>query len=71
MRRIPTLDDQSALPYTWAVYQECLRWGTITPCQYHVARDEDVYDLGNSDHKNRAYTQVRVPKDTLIVVNAW
>lgn len=70
-RRLPTLDDQSALPYTWAVYQECLRWGVITPCQYHVARDEDVYDLRSSKHKGATYNQVRIPQGTLIVVNAW
>ncbi|KDN35871.1 hypothetical protein RSAG8_11233, partial [Rhizoctonia solani AG-8 WAC10335] len=65
-RRLPTIDDRQALPFTWAIYQECLRWGVITPCQYHVSRDEDVYDLGHG-----AYSQVRIPKGTLVVVNAW
>lgn len=70
-RRLPTLDDRPALPYTWAVYQECLRWGVVTPCQYHVARDEDVYDLGSRGRKGSAYNQVRIPKDTLVIVNTW
>ncbi|KAH7335607.1 cytochrome P450 [Rhizoctonia solani] len=65
-RRLPTIDDRQVLPFTWAIYQECLRWGVITPCQYHVSRDEDVYDLGQG-----AYNQVRIPKGTLVVVNAW
>ncbi|ELU40025.1 cytochrome P450 [Rhizoctonia solani AG-1 IA] len=65
-RRLPTINDRDALPFTWAIYQECLRWGVVTPCQYHVSRNEDVYDL---DHG--AYSQVRIPKGTLVVVNAW
>lgn len=65
-RRLPTINDHQALPFTWAIYQECLRWGVVTPCQYHVSRDEDVYDLGKG-----AYNQVRIPKGTLVVVNAW
>ncbi|KAJ1306503.1 hypothetical protein OPQ81_007505 [Rhizoctonia solani] len=65
-RRLPTIADRESLPFTWAIYQECLRWGVVTPCQYHVSRDEDVYDLGHG-----AYNQVRIPKGTLVVVNTW
>lgn len=65
--RLPSIDDQKSLPYTWAIYQECLRWGVVTPCQYHATRDEDMYALEDSNYTH----DVCVPKDTLIVVNAW
>ncbi|KAG8751025.1 hypothetical protein FRC12_012642 [Ceratobasidium sp. 428] len=68
--RLPTLEDQASLPYTWAVYQECLRWGVVTPCQYHVARDDDEYSL-DGDHKAGPSAQVSIPRGTLVVVNAW
>ncbi|KAF8600464.1 cytochrome P450 [Ceratobasidium sp. AG-I] len=65
--RLPSIDDRASLPYTWAIYQECLRWGVVTPCQYHVARDEDMYALEDGAHER----EVCIPKDTLIIVNAW
>ncbi|KAG9122315.1 hypothetical protein FRC07_001373, partial [Ceratobasidium sp. 392] len=71
LRRLPGLEDQASLPYTWAIYQECLRWGVVTPCQYHVARDEDEYFFENGSITSGPSTQVRIPRGTLIVVNAW
>ncbi|CAE6462369.1 unnamed protein product, partial [Rhizoctonia solani] len=65
-RCLPTISDREALPFTWAIYQECLRWGVVTPCQYHVSRDEDAYTLDKDLNK-----EVRIPARTLVVVNAW
>ncbi|KAG9087689.1 hypothetical protein FS749_002745 [Ceratobasidium sp. UAMH 11750] len=68
LHRLPSLEDRASLPYTWAIYQECLRWGVVTPCQYHVARDDDEYTL---DGSSRGFDKVSIPCGTLVVVNAW
>ncbi|QRV88551.1 cytochrome P450 family protein [Ceratobasidium sp. AG-Ba] len=65
LNRLPSLEDRDSLPYTWAIYQECLRWGVVTPCQYHVAREDDEYTF------NDVQRQVSIPRGTLVVVNAW
>ena len=58
--RLPTLDDETDLPYVCALISECLRWKSVTPTGVaHLSIEEDEY---------RGY---RIPKGSLVVSNIW
>jgi cytochrome P450 len=59
--RMPTLDDISRLPYVRACVTECLRWlpTAVLGAFPHAAMKADLY---------RGFT---IPKDAMVVLNAW
>ncbi|KAK7052994.1 hypothetical protein VNI00_004315 [Paramarasmius palmivorus] len=58
--RLPTFEDEKAMPYVTAVVWESLRWISITPLAVpHYSDAEDVYN------------GYRIPKGSVIVSNVW
>jgi len=58
--RIPTFEDRKDLPYVNALMLECLRWVPVAPLGApHTVTEDDVYN---------GYF---IPKDTIIISNAW
>ena len=56
----PKLADRDRLPYVNAVVKELLRWHVVTPLSVpHLNISDDVYD---------GYF---IPKDSIVLVNAW
>lgn len=44
MQRLPSFDDQPALPYLEAIYRELMRWAPVFPLNTaHVSTEDDVY----------------------------
>lgn len=58
--RLPTFDDQDAMPYLHAVLLEAMRWHPVATAGLpHAPIKDDVYD---------GYS---IPKGTAVIVNAW
>ncbi|KAJ7627808.1 cytochrome P450 [Mycena polygramma] len=57
---LPTLDDQSAMPYLGALVKEVLRWENVTPIAlpHRLTRDDE-------------YRGYRLPSGSLVIGNAW
>ncbi|KAF8815155.1 cytochrome P450 [Phlegmacium glaucopus] len=57
---LPTFEDRSSLPYINAVIKESVRWRDTTPLGLpHISTAEDEY---------KGY---RIPKDAVVLCNAW
>ncbi|KAJ3533643.1 hypothetical protein NMY22_g7252 [Coprinellus aureogranulatus] len=57
---LPTFDDETSLPYVGAIVKEVLRWHAVTPIAIpHLLEQDDEYN---------GYF---IPKDSIIVGNAW
>ncbi|KIK66619.1 hypothetical protein GYMLUDRAFT_257455, partial [Collybiopsis luxurians FD-317 M1] len=58
--RLPDFRDRNSLPYVQAVVNEVLRWQPVAPTAVaHLSSEEDIY---------KGY---RIPKNSIIVGNAW
>ncbi|KLO07044.1 cytochrome P450 [Schizopora paradoxa] len=58
--RLPTFEDKKHLPYINAIMLECLRWMPVAPLGApRTVTEDDVYN---------GYF---IPKDTIIIMNAW
>ena len=58
--RLPEIDDRDALPYMNAILKETMRWHTAVPLGVpHTSTADDEYN---------GYF---IPKNTMVVVNAW
>ncbi|KAJ7688262.1 cytochrome P450 [Mycena rosella] len=57
---LPTLDDQSSMPYLAALIKEVLRWENVTPIAlpHRLTRDDE-------------YRGYRLPAGSLVIGNAW
>ncbi|KAJ7031601.1 cytochrome P450 [Mycena alexandri] len=59
-QRLPTLEDQKALPYVSAVLKEVLRWAPVAPLGLkHCVTKDDFYE---------GYF---IPKGTTVIANIW
>ncbi|KAG7099150.1 hypothetical protein E1B28_001021 [Marasmius oreades] len=58
--RLPTPDDEAALPYITAVIKEILRWGPVVPLGLrHSVTQDDIYN------------GFRIPKGSTVIGNVW
>lgn len=58
--RLPTLDDEDALPYTRGCVKETLRWFPTA-----------VLGLPHATTREDEYEGYRIPKDATILTNVW
>ena len=59
-KRLPTFEDQAALPYTNAIVRELLRWHPVAPMGVpHLVMQDDYYQ----GHW--------IPKNSIVLPNAW
>ena len=59
-QRLPTYEDELALPYVRALIRELLRWRSVAPLGVpHRALDEDEYKGW------------RIPKGSIVIANIW
>ncbi|KAJ7606947.1 cytochrome P450 [Mycena polygramma] len=64
--RLPGLSDRAQLPYVDALCKELLRWHVAAPTGIPHRPSEDViYD------RSGGLGPVRIPKDSVIITNAW
>lgn len=80
--RLPTFDDQDAMPYLHAVLLEAMRWhpvataGGLKPRRCKELRGlkpESVLHPGlpHAPIKDDVYDGYSIPKGTAVIVNAW
>uniref|UniRef100_A0A0W0G6X5 Putative cytochrome P450 n=1 Tax=Moniliophthora roreri TaxID=221103 RepID=A0A0W0G6X5_MONRR len=62
--RLPSFQDEDNLPFTRAIVREVLRWRGVGPLGIpHKLNQDDVYDCGSKTYY--------LPKDTIVIANAW
>lgn len=82
--RLPTFDDQEAMPYLHAVVLETLRWhpvGTVGELEprksrhkiLHLLKVKPILHPGvpHTSLKDDVYNGYLIPKGTTVMVNAW
>ena len=76
--RLPNVEDRVQMPYVQALIKEVSRWWTVVPLGMFCGRIHHVKALYSPNpgvphvnNEDQEYEGFFIPKDTIIIPNAW